>query len=79
MRVPFQKDGKFDFKEMRDMNKQYPAVLFPAFRMQNSMMNAIHGERWWMNKKGMLAFKVEEERTRDVRRRVSAHAAFFTS
>ena len=102
---------RLDFKEMTSMNAQYPAILFPAFRMQNSMMNAVMGERWWLKKKGvrfpqpppppsptptpalesmgcllshhdrctlrsfpgleqMLAFKVEEERTRDHKRRV---------
>ena len=44
---------RLDFKEMTSMNAQYPAILFPAFRMQNSMMNAVMGERWWLKKKGV--------------------------
>ena len=38
MRVPFNRDGKFDFQEMCSLNAQYPAILFPAFRLQSSMV-----------------------------------------
>ena len=69
MKVTFNRDGKFDFNEMVNLNSQYPAILFPAFRLQASMMNSILGERWWLGKKNMLAFLKEEELMRDFRRR----------
>ena len=27
-------DGKIDFEEFQDMNKTFPAILYPAFRTQ---------------------------------------------
>ena len=65
MKVTFNRDGKFDFNEMVSLNSQYPAILFPAFRLQASMMNSILGERWWLGKKNMLAFLKEEELMRN--------------
>lgn len=30
-------DGMIDFEEFSSMNKRYPSVLFPIFRLQDSM------------------------------------------
>ena len=38
------------------MHRVFPSILFPAFRFQNAMMNAVGGERWWRSKKIELNF-----------------------
>ena len=47
-------DGKIDFDEFTALNNQYPMLLFPAFRIQESMMNNSMGELWWKSRKVML-------------------------
>ena len=34
--------------------RQFPSLWFPAFRIQNNMMIAYMGEKWWAKKKQML-------------------------
>eukprot|EP00565_Helicotheca_tamesis_P001107 CAMPEP_0185741958 /NCGR_PEP_ID=MMETSP1171-20130828/39230_1 /TAXON_ID=374046 /ORGANISM="Helicotheca tamensis, Strain CCMP826" /LENGTH=134 /DNA_ID=CAMNT_0028413953 /DNA_START=1071 /DNA_END=1475 /DNA_ORIENTATION=- len=46
----FHEDGKVDFHEFRAICKAFPSVLFPAFRMQQSMRLNILGEVWWQDK-----------------------------
>lgn len=53
-------DGKIDFNEFTALNAKYPMLLFPAFRIQDSMMANTLGETWWKKKKVML----EGERSR---------------
>jgi len=65
--IKFQKDGKFDFPEFQKLNKDFPTVLYPAFRLQQNMMLNIMGESWWKRKKLMLQFEKETERTRHER------------
>ena len=40
-------DGLIDHDEFRELNKRYPLVLFPAFRLQDSMQKATLGEERW--------------------------------
>ena len=40
-------DGLIDFDEFKEINKRYPLVLFPAFRLQDRMQKATLGEWGW--------------------------------
>ena len=40
-------DGQVSFTEFQDFNKQYPALLFPAFEMQQSLRTRIKGQTYW--------------------------------
>lgn len=50
---------RHDFKDIRILHRDFPHLLYPVFRLQISMMRISLGERWWDNKKIMLA---EEKR-----------------
>mmetsp|Transcript_33359 Transcript_33359/g.33983 ORF Transcript_33359/g.33983 Transcript_33359/m.33983 type:complete len:288 (-) Transcript_33359:74-937(-) len=43
-------DGKIVKEEFISAAKRFPALLFPAFEMQNSMRKAILGESFWQRK-----------------------------
>lgn len=66
--VPFKKDGKFDFKEFIKLNEEFPAVLFPAFRLQQSMKVNIMGEAWWDRKAAIMVNEREDMRLAHARR-----------
>jgi Ca2+-binding EF-hand superfamily protein len=51
-------DGKIDFKEFIEMNKEFPQLLFPAFRIQENMMEFTLGQQFWKDARSTL----EEER-----------------
>ena len=51
-------DGLIDFDEFRELNRRYPLVLFPAFRMQDRMQKSTLGEYKW----AAIAKKRERER-----------------
>lgn len=40
-------DGMIDFDEFRELNRRYPMVLFPAFRLQDRMQKQTLGEWRW--------------------------------
>eukprot|EP00948_MAST-09A_sp_MAST-9A-sp1_P000891 g891.t1 len=40
-------DGLIDFDEFREINRRYPLVLFPAFRLQDRMQKSTLGEWAW--------------------------------
>ena len=40
-------DGLIDFDEFRELNRRYPLILFPAFRLQDRMQKGTLGERRW--------------------------------
>jgi len=50
----YQEDGRVDFPEVRFFNKQYPALLYPAYRLQYNMMLTTMGEEWWNGRKALL-------------------------
>jgi len=51
------RDGRIDFGEFQAMNRMYPQVLFPAFRMQSNMMMYTLGTNFWMNRRNQLEKK----------------------
>eukprot|EP00750_Incisomonas_marina_P028659 INCI681.3.p1 GENE.INCI681.3~~INCI681.3.p1 ORF type:complete len:373 (-),score=82.67 INCI681.3:80-1198(-) len=40
-------DGLLDFNEFKLINRAYPMVFYPAFKMQASLQQQVLGERWW--------------------------------
>lgn len=42
------KDGVLDFEEFKIMNKRYPMLLFPCFRLQDRMQKSTLGENHWL-------------------------------
>ncbi|GLE00144.1 hypothetical protein PINS_up008871 [Pythium insidiosum] len=42
------KDGVLDFEEFKMLNKRYPLLLFPCFRLQDRMQKATLGENHWL-------------------------------
>merc|ERR1711991_461519 len=49
--LEFADDGKIDFKEFKHMSLQFPAILEPAFKVQNYMIMNLLGQAWWDRKK----------------------------
>lgn len=49
---------RLDFRDLALLHRNFPQVLYPAFRLQISMMRNSLGEYWWSNKK----LKLTEER-----------------
>ena len=47
-------DGKIDFGEFTIMDAEFPMLLYPAFNLQNKMMAATLGRKWWMDKQREL-------------------------
>lgn len=41
-------DGLIDYGEFLEIDRRYPLVLFPAFRLQDVMQNASLGEQCWL-------------------------------
>eukprot|EP00644_Phytophthora_capsici_P006440 jgi/Phyca11/127144/e_gw1.66.95.1 len=46
----FNGDGKIDFAEFKQLNTQFPSLLYPAFRIQQNMKIFTLGEKWWERK-----------------------------
>ncbi|KAL4145855.1 hypothetical protein PRNP1_011731 [Phytophthora ramorum] len=46
----FNGDGKIDFAEFKQLNSQFPSLLYPAFRIQQNMKIFTLGEKWWERK-----------------------------
>ncbi|POM81082.1 hypothetical protein PHPALM_1001 [Phytophthora palmivora] len=42
------KDGVIDFEEFKNMNKRFPMLLFPCFRLQDRMQKATLGDSHWL-------------------------------
>lgn len=66
--VAFNEDGKFDFKEFVKLNEDFPTVLFPAFRLQQSMKINIMGEAWWDRKAEIMVNDRADMRVAHARR-----------
>lgn len=48
-------DGRIGFLDLVDLHKQYPMLLYPVFRMQNTLMRETLGNAWWAKKKVAVA------------------------
>jgi len=47
-------DGKIDFMEFQTINKQFPTLLYPAYRLQRNLWKNVLGEKWWVKKQTEL-------------------------
>mmetsp|Transcript_16683 Transcript_16683/g.25085 ORF Transcript_16683/g.25085 Transcript_16683/m.25085 type:complete len:275 (+) Transcript_16683:92-916(+) len=47
-------DGRFAFRELAVLHRQFPHLLYPVFRLQTSMMRESFGESWWEKRKILL-------------------------
>ena len=47
-------DGKIDFGEFTVMDISYPMLLYPAYRLQESMMERTLGQKWWKQRQSRL-------------------------
>ena len=41
-------DGLIDFDEFQTINKRYPLILFPCFRLQDKLQKSTLGEKHWL-------------------------------
>lgn len=57
-RIDADGDGEVSFAEFREFNRKYPAILFPAFRMQQEMRRRVFGEAFWQRELKARAKKV---------------------
>ncbi|KAG6615863.1 Sphingosine Kinase [Phytophthora cinnamomi] len=57
----FNGDGKIDFSEFKQLNAQFPSLLYPAFRIQQNMKIFTLGEKWWERKIEELATEHHEK------------------
>ncbi|KAG7378310.1 hypothetical protein PHYPSEUDO_010267 [Phytophthora pseudosyringae] len=59
----FNGDGKVDFAEFKQLNAQFPSLLYPAFRIQQNMKIFTLGEKWWERKIEELVTERHEKLT----------------
>jgi len=55
-------DGRVTFKDLNEMQKSFPQVFFPAYRLIILLMQKSLGDAWWENKKREHVEKREEVR-----------------
>lgn len=60
----FNGDGKIDFKEFQQLNKQFPMIMYPAFRLQKNMMFYTLGQKFWTDQRGKLGDERAQELAR---------------
>lgn len=46
-KIEFHADGKVDFREFKRVHRHFPALLYPAFRLQYNFMVYTMGYKWW--------------------------------
>ena len=46
-KITHAKDSSITFNDFQSFNKKYPALLFPAFLMQESLRDKLYGRSWW--------------------------------
>lgn len=56
-------DGRFKLEDIIEMHNGCPAIFYPAFRIQVSIMRRCFGETWWDWKKNQLADTKEDRRS----------------
>lgn len=47
-------DGAFNFAQIESMQKHYPIVFYPLYRLQVHIIQNTLGETWWENHKAKL-------------------------
>lgn len=75
-KLPVQADGKVEFWEFEQFHRSFPALFYPAFRLQVKMQQAVWGEDWWADRKRAIQDtreenrKIEEEKAQAEPRRI---------
>lgn len=59
-------DGTFDFRQLRILHRNFPHLIYPAFRMQIIMQRVTLGEAWWERKK--LDLWIAKEKIRNAKK-----------
>jgi len=65
----FNDDEKVDWREFNQFHVDFPALFYPAFRIQQTMITQTMGQRWWDRKKRYL---YEEKVRRDMIEQLTA-------
>ncbi|KAF4134894.1 EF-hand domain pair [Phytophthora infestans] len=55
------KDGVIDFEEFKNLNKRFPMLLFPCFRLQDRMQKATLGDNHWLQLHKRLYERLKSE------------------
>lgn len=53
-KIDWNADGKVSWDEFNEVHRLFPALFFPAFRIQQNMIVETMGQRWWDKKKRYL-------------------------
>ena len=61
-------DGRVDFLDLLDMQKKFPNVFYPAYRIQSEVVRTSMGHAWWDNKKILMREKIEKDKALALRR-----------
>jgi hypothetical protein len=69
-RMDVNSDGKIDFLEFQELNKNFGQLLYPAFRLQKSMMRSSMGIPWWEAHKKKLVGEKQEARKKSENERI---------
>ena len=67
--LDFNDDEKVDWQEFNRFHVLFPALFYPAFRIQQTMITQTMGQRWWDKKKRYLH---EEKVRRDMIEQLAA-------
>lgn len=67
--LDFNDDDKVDWQELNRFHALFPALFYPAFRIQQTMITQTMGQRWWDRKKRYL---YEEKVRRDMIEQLAA-------
>jgi hypothetical protein len=57
-------DGLIDYDEFISVDRRYPLILFPAFRLQDALQKFSLGERAWL---GIIESYYDQKRIEDYR------------
>ncbi|KAG5184504.1 hypothetical protein JKP88DRAFT_181195, partial [Tribonema minus] len=49
--------GRLPFDSFKLLNKQYPQVMYPLFRLQQNTMRFVMGPKWWASKLRRLEYE----------------------
>ena len=74
LQTELNKDGKVDFKEFQLFNAEWPALFYPAFRLNTSFIEKIMGEKYWMKKKRQLQDVKDKKRREQEKKKQRALA-----
>jgi len=54
-------DGNLSFETFKKIYREFPFIFYPAFRLQEGMMQTVFGQKWWDKKRKELDMVKEDE------------------